>query len=117
MKILLLNTSDARGGAAVAAMRLMETLQEAGAEVRMLVLNRNTTNPDIMALHSGRCGKTADKYRFLAERLHIYMCNGRDRSRLFHVRRLLSGMMSAVTRGYAGQMSSICTGSIRDSFH
>ena len=91
MKILLLNTSDTRGGATIATMRLMETLQEAGAEVRMLVLNRNTTNPDIMALHSGRCGKTADKYRFLAERLHIYMCNGRDRSRLFHVSTALIG--------------------------
>lgn len=91
MKILLLNTSDARGGAAVAAMRLMETLQESGAEVRMLVLNRDTINPDIMALHGGRCGKTADRYRFLAERFHIYMHNGRDRSRLFHVSTALTG--------------------------
>lgn len=91
MKILLFNTSDARGGAAVAAVRLMEALQSVGAEVRMLVLNQDSSRPEVEALHGGKWGRLAARGAFVAERLHIYMCNGRDRSRLFHVSTALTG--------------------------
>ena len=41
MKVLLVNTSYAAGGAAVAARRLMEALRQNGAEATMLVRDGN----------------------------------------------------------------------------
>ena len=45
MKIVLVNTSDRKGGAAVACMRLAQALRKAGAEVNALVLHKETALP------------------------------------------------------------------------
>ncbi|MBQ0058082.1 MAG: glycosyltransferase [Bacteroidales bacterium] len=47
MKVLLVNTSDNTGGAAVACRRLMEALTLGGAEVRMLVRDQETKDPRV----------------------------------------------------------------------
>lgn len=91
MKVLLLNSSDNQGGAAVAAVRQMEALLSVGIEVRMLVLNQKTTNPRIKAIHESKGGKLLDKWMFSTERLHIFLRNGLNRSCLFHVSTALSG--------------------------
>ena len=40
MKVVILNTSDATGGAAIVSYRLMEALCRRGLDARMLVVNR-----------------------------------------------------------------------------
>ena len=48
MKILLINTSDNTGGAAVAAMRLMDALTRSGASVKMLVRDKGTADARVV---------------------------------------------------------------------
>ena len=40
MKIVILNTSDSKGGAAIVSLRLMRALCAAGMDARMLVVDR-----------------------------------------------------------------------------
>ena len=40
MKVLIINTSDIQGGAAIAAYRLFKGLQQSGMETQMLVQNK-----------------------------------------------------------------------------
>lgn len=47
MKVLICNTTDTGGGAATAAMRLLEGLVMQGIDVRMLVLGKNTKHPNV----------------------------------------------------------------------
>ena len=42
MKVVILNTSDSNGGAAVVSFRLMRALCDAGADARMLVVDRRS---------------------------------------------------------------------------
>ena len=42
MKILLVNTSDHKGGAAIAAMRLLEALRKNGQEATLLCRDSST---------------------------------------------------------------------------
>ena len=44
MKVLIVNTSESTGGAAVAAHRLMDALRANGVEAEMLVRNRSTSD-------------------------------------------------------------------------
>ena len=49
MKILFLNSSDTKGGAAIAAYRLFEGLRNEGVTVKMLVRDKTTNDPDIIS--------------------------------------------------------------------
>ena len=81
MKVVILNTSDANGGAAVVSFRLMGALCEAGADARMLVVDRRTAD--------GRVALTGTpeqyKWAFYTERLKIFMRNRFSRKDLFKV--------------------------------
>lgn len=83
MKVLLVNTSEAAGGAAIAALRLLHALRAQGVEATLLCRDR--------AEHSRREGVTAlcpswrRRFRFAAERLEIYVRNGFSREGLFAV--------------------------------
>lgn len=81
MKIVIINKSDERGGAAVVSRRLMHALQEQGVDCSMLVCEKLT---DDMSVHSaaspGRIMRS-----FLAERLEIFARNGFNRFDLFKV--------------------------------
>lgn len=81
MKVLLINKSDATGGAAVVTRRLMEALQAQGVDARMLVVERLTDFPSVGLAASRR----ASKVPFLAERLKIFLANGFNREHLFKV--------------------------------
>ena len=81
MKVLLINKSDATGGAAVVTRRLMEALQAQGVDARMLVVERLTDSPSVGLAASRR----ASKVPFLAERLKIFLANGFNREHLFKV--------------------------------
>ena len=79
LRVLIVNTSERTGGAAVAAHRLMEALNNNGVKVRMLVRDKETDNPMVCAL---RHSKGFD-WRFLWERLVIWCHLGLRRKRLF----------------------------------
>ncbi len=81
MKVLLVNTSERTGGAAVAANRLMKALNKNGVEARMLVLHKTTDSPHVTAIGS----KNRKKFTFLWERLVIYLHNRFSRRNLFGV--------------------------------
>ena len=64
MRVLLVNTSERTGGAAVAAGRLMVALQKNGVEVKMLVRDKSSGNSDVVAVGS----RFLMQWRFLWER-------------------------------------------------
>ena len=81
MRVVIINKSDALGGAAIASMRLCQALQAAGADARMLVLERRTDATNVQAVDS----RWGNRYRFLAERLGIFSRNGLSRDTLFQI--------------------------------
>lgn len=81
MKVVLINHSDNLGGAAVASLRLMEALRLEGVDARMLVTD-NRCGLSIVAPLGGRWG---NKWRFLWERLLIFLRNGLSRATLFKI--------------------------------
>lgn len=81
MKILLINHSDTKGGASVVTRRLMHALFSEGADVRMLVMHKDTDSPRI----SDAAGAFALKKAFFSEHLDIYLHNGRRRDTLFKI--------------------------------
>lgn len=76
MKIVILNTSERTGGAAVAAGRLGKALSEAGIQVDKLVRKDTWLN----------------RFRFYWERLIIFLCNHFSRKKLFAVSIANTGM-------------------------
>ena len=81
MRVVIINRSDALGGAAIASARLCHALRGAGADARMLVLDRRTGDAAVQAVGTA----VGNRYRFLAERLGIFLRNGRDRGTLFRI--------------------------------
>lgn len=86
MKIVILNTAERKGGAAVAANRLLKALSVIpDTEVTMLVRDKDTDNPQVLSVNTSTYRKRLNKIRFIWERGVIYMANHFDRSRLFQV--------------------------------
>lgn len=81
MRVLIINTSEKTGGAAIAARRLMESLHAAGTEVKMLVLHKESQSDLVIPI--GR--NWQKKCTFLCERLVIWMNNLFSRKNLFTV--------------------------------
>ncbi len=70
MKILLINTDDAMGGAAIACLRLLNTLnQTEGIEATMLVQEKKRDNPNVKAIAETWLQKKMAFSRFVQERL------------------------------------------------
>lgn len=76
MKIVILNTSERTGGAAVAAGRLGKALGQAGIQVDKLIRENTWLN----------------RFRFYWERLIIFLCNHLNRKNLFAVSIANTGM-------------------------
>ena len=85
MKVLLINTSEQTGGAAVAASRLMKTLQKEAVNAEMLVLDRQTEDPTVHSLNTSWFKEKINWFRFLYERLIIFCLNKFDRVNLFKI--------------------------------
>ena len=81
MKVVLVNRSDMQGGAAVVSLRLVHALPEAGVDTRMLVINKQSGDPLVGVMG----GKWGNKWRFLAERLGVFVRNGFRRDTLFKI--------------------------------
>lgn len=84
MKVALLNTSDHGGGAAIAAMRLMEALQTTDVEAQLLVRSKQSAHPSVVSLNEGAWANFRYKMAFVAERAALFLANGFDRKHLFH---------------------------------
>ncbi len=81
MKVLIVNTAERKGGAAIAANRLMKALCRNGVEAKMLVRDRATDDERVVALPADM----KRKWHFLEERLRIWTANGFNRGNLFSV--------------------------------
>ena len=82
MKILLVNTSERVGGAAIAASRLVRALNNRGEQAKILVRDRQTQNPYVEGLPQNRL---LLKSKFCAERLKIVLANGFSRENLWAI--------------------------------
>ena len=81
MRVLIVNTSEKTGGAAVAANRLMEALKNNGIKAKMLVRDKETDQLTVCALpFSWRL-----RWHFLWERLIIWLHLRLRRDHLFEV--------------------------------
>ena len=81
MRVLIINTSEKTGGAAIAARRLMESLYTAGTDVKMLVLHKESQSEQVISV-----GKNwQKKYTFLWERGVIWTNNLFSRKNLFTI--------------------------------
>ena len=81
MRVLIVNTSENTGGAAVAANRIMEALNNNGVKAKMLVRDKATDDPSVARLGGG----LLKKWAFLWERWCIFCHSGFSRKHLFEI--------------------------------
>lgn len=81
MKVLIVNTSESIGGAAIAANRLTKALLQNGLKAKMLVRDRQTDDAATITFGS----KWKMKWHFLWERFVIWCHNGFSRKHLFSI--------------------------------
>ena len=81
MRVLIINTSERIGGAAIAANRLMEALKKNGVKAKMLVRNKQTDRLTVLSVGMN----WTQPFKFLWERLCIFIANGFSRKNLFQV--------------------------------
>lgn len=82
MKVLLVNTSERTGGAAIATLRLMRALNKADVQARMLVRDKQTDDEDVLCLD---VNPALLKAKFCAERAEIFAANMLQRENLWTV--------------------------------
>jgi glycosyltransferase involved in cell wall biosynthesis len=80
MKVTLINTSDAGGGAPMACMRLLKALQGKQVDAKLLTGDKKTGDSSVHTANPGLWGKIRAKYNFLAERLPFIAFNAENRS-------------------------------------
>lgn len=81
MRVLIINTSERIGGAAIAANRLMEALKKNGVRAKMLVRDKQTDHLTVLSVG----GNWMQPVKFLWERLCIFLTNRFNRKNLFYV--------------------------------
>ena len=85
MKVILLNTFERTGGAAIAANRLMKALINAGINAKSLVLHKQTNDKNVISVQSSFIKKQLARLNFLLERGIIFLHNCFSRKDLFKV--------------------------------
>ena len=80
MNILLVNTSERTGGAAIATLRLARALEAAGVSTQLLVRDGAEGGQALVA-----SSRLSARWHFLAERASIYINNGLRRDTLFAI--------------------------------
>ncbi len=81
MRVLIVNTSERTGGAAVAANRLKESLSNNGVKAKMLVRDKQTDDITVVSLRRG----ILSRWRFLWERWCIFVRLHFSRKHLFEI--------------------------------
>ncbi len=82
MKVLLVNTSERTGGAAVACKRLMKALGRQGIDAQMLVRDKQSDLSEVTGLGLGRWSLL---WKFVWERIVIWKANHFKKNNLFSV--------------------------------
>lgn len=81
MRVLIINTSERTGGAAIAAHRLMEALKESGIKAKMLVRDKLTDEVTVVPLRKS----WLNTWNFVWERFIIWKANHFQKRNLFAV--------------------------------
>ena len=81
MRVLIVNTSEATGGAAIAASRLMEALKSNGVKATMMVRDKHTSQITVSSVGS----KWMMALRFVWERLIIFLSMGMKKQNIWQV--------------------------------
>ena len=81
VRVLLINTSERAGGAAIAASRLTAALNRKGVKAKLLVRDKTTDSPTTVRLPQ----RLRLRWAFLWERVHIWAANGFTRKGLWDV--------------------------------
>ncbi|MBQ0088343.1 MAG: glycosyltransferase family 4 protein [Prevotellaceae bacterium] len=82
-KVLVINTSDTTGGAAIAANRIMQIFEhDADIDAKMLVMTKSSNDKNII---SAPCKLWIKKFCFVWERVVIWISNGFNKKNLFNV--------------------------------
>ena len=81
MRVLIINTSERIGGAAVAASRLMEALKNNGIKAKMLVRDKQTDQISVVGLDRN----WLTVWKFIWERIVIWKANHFKKNNLFAV--------------------------------
>lgn len=81
MRVLIINTSERIGGAAIAANRLMEALKNNGIKAKMLVRDKQTEQMTVVSIGSGWMLPV----KFVWERIVIFIANRFKKHNLFQV--------------------------------
>lgn len=85
MKVVILNTSETKGGAAIAAKRLLYTLRKVNVDAKMIVKDKQTEDVNVLSVNSSFFKRKINYLRFVWERFIIFLQNGFCRENLFPV--------------------------------
>ncbi len=96
MRVLIVNTSEKTGGAAVAARRLVEALGNNGVKAMMMVMKKQDDSLHVVEHGGGLAGR----WHFLWERVVIWVANLFSRKNLFKVSIANSGTDITRTREF-----------------
>ncbi|MDB4922603.1 glycosyltransferase family 4 protein [Mucilaginibacter sp.] len=80
MKVTLINTADAGGGAPAACMRLLKALELKQVDVKLQVQEKKTGEPRVNSIGDSLLGKLKVKFNFFYERLPFIWFKARDKS-------------------------------------
>ncbi len=80
MKVTLINTSDAGGGAPAACMRLLHALRLQGAYARLLVQHKKTDSKAVSGIVKDAVSNLRARLTFLAERIPFILFHERDKT-------------------------------------
>src|SRR4051812_15892662 len=83
MKVTLINTADAGGGAPAACMRLLKALEQKQVDVNMQVQEKKTGEPRVKSIDSNFIGRIKTRFNFFYERLPFIWFKAKDRSLRF----------------------------------
>ena len=83
MKVTLINTANAGGGAPEACMRLAKALRQSGIDAQLEVLHKKTAEPFVNAVGDGFFSGLKAKFDLLFERMPFILFKAKDRSLRF----------------------------------
>jgi glycosyltransferase involved in cell wall biosynthesis len=98
MKVTLINTADAGGGAAAACHRLLKALAEQKVDGRLLVQYKKTNDERVEGIVNNRISKLKVQFNFLRERIPFLLFHEKDKSVRFAFSTANAGM-SIVNQG------------------
>lgn len=96
MNVLLVNTSETTGGAAIACGRILKALRSEGVDAHMMVRNAEGRSEGVIPVGNG----LKKRWCFLRERAAIWAAKGFSRDNLFYVDIANSGIDITRTRAF-----------------